>query len=501
MPIIRRPGEAPRPLFWHRAESDPEEIEEPVSDPEGAPVEELRFRARPLSRVTTEVHRLAPHQKLRQQEVQSLRRVACALSTAPWRRVGDVPSWNELPEPEPQRSSATIPPCRLPAPPPTEPHPDDLPLVAVEEGREEDYEEPQTYEVHPVFAPRLARNREASTEGPSASAAAAPEVRPALPSPRPRIRLTPARGSQAALREAAELQEEVTELLSHSHRGVIPAVPRFRRPAAPSSAAPSSVAATPSVAPAPSSSLVEVPDLEETETLRERFEASRRLQEANASARSGEIVSRECVLAPEGYSIWLRDTEDLETYNLYELRPGVDYVSKSRRIVALDFHQVCDIDRSQRPAVRVSEEGVLPPATRKAVKYLWDLTRICNEVEENVFLEPLSVFIVSYVNSERRKEAVLEAVRRLKLELYGVILTFAPVGPRGKTALLDLLVDTETDRAQVYLLDDNVDVVQEAYQAGFSPIQIRVPRREATHEGIPRYWSIEDALKGERIWI
>ena len=241
--------------------------------------------------------------------------------------------------------------------------------------------------------------------------------------------------------------------------------------------------------------------MEEAAAVRDRFEASRRLQEANALARSGEIVSRECVLAPEGYSIWLRDTENIESYNLYELRPGVDYLSKSRRIIALDFHQVCDIDRSQRPALRVSEEGVLPPATRRSVKHLWDLAKTCNEVEENVFLEPLSVFIVSFVNSERRKEAVLEAVRRSKLELHGVALTFAPVGPRGKTALLDLLVDTETDRSQVYLLDDNVDVVEEAYQAGFSPIQIRVPRRSSAHDGIPRYWSIEDALKGECLWI
>ena len=237
------------------------------------------------------------------------------------------------------------------------------------------------------------------------------------------------------------------------------------------------------------------------ETVRERVEASRRLQEANALARSGEVVSRESVLAPEGYSIWLRDTEDIESYYLYELCPGVDYVSKSRRIIALDYHQVYDVDRSQRPTVRVSEEGVLPPATRRSVKYLWELAKTCNELEENVFLEPLSVFIVSYVNSERRKEAVLEAVRRSKLELHGVILIFAPVGPSGKTALLNLLIDSETDRSQVYLLDDNVAVVEEAYQAGFNPIQIRVPRREAAHDRIPRYWSIEDALKGERIWI
>ena len=67
--------------------------------------------------------------------------MAFVLSTAPWRRTGDVLSWNELLESEPRGSLTLVPPWRLPLPPPTEPHLDDLILVVVEEVREEDYEE------------------------------------------------------------------------------------------------------------------------------------------------------------------------------------------------------------------------------------------------------------------------------------------------------------------------------------------------------------------------
>ena len=62
-----------------------------------------------------------------------------------------------------------------------------------------------------------------------------------------------------------------------------------------------------------------------------------------------------------------------------------------------------------------------------------------------------------------------------------------------QVAVLNQLIDAETDRRQVYILDDNIGVVEEAYDAGFSPLQTRVPRRPAAHEGIPRYWSIEES--------
>ena len=199
-------------------------------------MEALRFPSRPLTRITTEIHRLAPHQRQRQEEVHSLQRVAFALSSAPWRRTeSGTPSWNELP----------TPPWRLPLPPPSEPHPERLQAEAageeiLEEGIAEQEEElsfaPEIYlpELHlnpSPYLPQAVRNRGPSTgegrEGHRLAAGAPEGERPRLPFPRPRARLTPARGSEAAAREAAELQEEVAELVRSSQRQVIPASPRF----------------------------------------------------------------------------------------------------------------------------------------------------------------------------------------------------------------------------------------------------------------------------------
>ena len=53
-------------------------------------------------------------------------------------------------------------------------------------------------------------------------------------------------------------------------------------------------------------------------------------------------------------------------------------------------------------------------------------------------MEPLTIFFISYVNKECRKNVILESVKLSKLSVHVVALIHEPTGPPGKTPLLSL---------------------------------------------------------------
>ena len=91
--------------------------------------------------------------------------------------------------------------------------------------------------------------------------------------------------------------------------------------------------------------------------------------------------------------------------------------------------------------------------------------------KEAVSVEPLAIFVTSYVNSEFRKNAVLESIKASKLPVqlpvHAVALTHEPAGPRGKASLLRLLVADAGSKNQTYLIDDVADICDEAASLGF----------------------------------
>ena len=98
VPVHRHFGDRARPLFTWESEPDPEETEEAI--PEETRTEQIfvcNLQERRLSRVTSEVRRLAPQSSLYRLPPSSLRRVARGLSSAPWRRretpEGSIPAW------------------------------------------------------------------------------------------------------------------------------------------------------------------------------------------------------------------------------------------------------------------------------------------------------------------------------------------------------------------------------------------------------------------------
>ena len=147
-------------------------------------------------------------------------------------------------------------------------------------------------------------------------------------------------------------------------------------------------------------------------------------------------------------------------------------------MIALDYHQVLDVDRSVNPPDRVDHVGNLPAGHVAAVRRLrqeivWGLN--CRVKVEIIVLSCIHDSVVN----------VITAVQQSSLSVDCVVVTRERTGPGGKYQVLRSLT-----RGQAVILDDNTEVLQEFSEASLIAIQIRKPRVAAIFGEELRSWSL-----------
>ena len=135
-------------------------------------------------------------------------------------------------------------------------------------------------------------------------------------------------------------------------------------------------------------------------------------------------------------------------------------------VIALDYHQVLDVDRSVNPPDRVDHVGNLPAGHVAAVR------RLRQEIEEWGLHCRVKVIVLSHIHDSVVNERnLITAVQQSSLSVDCVIVTRERTGPGGKFEVLRSLT-----RGQSVILDDNTEVLREFSEASLIAIQIRKPR-------------------------
>eukprot|EP00434_Breviolum_minutum_P015262 symbB.v1.2.013448.t1/scaffold955.1/size149113/1 len=129
-------------------------------------------------------------------------------------------------------------------------------------------------------------------------------------------------------------------------------------------------------------------------------------------------------------------------------------------IVAVDYRQVLDIDRSERPWVSISDEGLLPERNVYWFRYInQKLHDIAGPRQSSSLL-----CVLSFVHSEERLRSSLRAIEKSRLKTGAVIFTRTPVGRGGKADTLKGILHPEVSPARVVLIDDRLETIREAVQ-------------------------------------
>ena len=148
-------------------------------------------------------------------------------------------------------------------------------------------------------------------------------------------------------------------------------------------------------------------------------------------------------------------------------------------VIALDYHQVLDVDRSVNPPDRVDHIGNLPAGHVAAVR------RLRREIEEVGLRCRVKIIVLSHIHDSVVNERnLITAVQQSSLSVDCVIITRERTGPGGKFEVLRSLT-----RGQAVILDDNVEVLREFSAASLIAIQIRKPRVGAIFDEEQRSWS------------
>ena len=172
-----------------------------------------------------------------------------------------------------------------------------------------------------------------------------------------------------------------------------------------------------------------------------------------------------------------------------ELRPvdGALYFWGDCPVIGLDYHQVLDVDRSQRPLERVTFQGDLPHLHLQAV------------VRLRALIEQLGVHfkivLVSHIESSDKNERnLVTAVQRSLLPVDLVIVTRARTGTFGKLNALRALTS-----GQIFFADDNQSILEEFRSASHIPFQIRKPGQRAVLDWDQTSWSVSAPWVVERL--
>ena len=161
------------------------------------------------------------------------------------------------------------------------------------------------------------------------------------------------------------------------------------------------------------------------------------------------------------------------------------------RLIAVDFHQVLDIDRSVTPWERVSDQGVLPHRNRAFVQYFQQLLHKQVGSPSGTGLNQFSVIVLSHVNTDWRLRSCVQAIEASKLRVCAVIFTRSPIGVAGKASVIRELSHPSVPSNRCVIIDDRLETCRECIELGFRAVHIQVKRKERPTEEELRFklWS------------
>ena len=161
------------------------------------------------------------------------------------------------------------------------------------------------------------------------------------------------------------------------------------------------------------------------------------------------------------------------------------------RLIAVDFHQVLDIDRSVTPWERVSDQGVLPHRNRAFVQYFQQFLHKQVGSPTGTGLNQFSVIVLSHVNTDYRLRCCIQAIEASKLRVCAVIFTRSPTGLAGKASVIRELSHPSVPSNRCVIIDDRLETCRECIDLGFRAVHIQVKRKERPTEEELRFklWS------------
>lgn len=173
----------------------------------------------------------------------------------------------------------------------------------------------------------------------------------------------------------------------------------------------------------------------------------------------------------------------------YQLREVTETLRRIEGpIVAVDYHQVLDIDRSEKVWVSISDEGLLPERNVYWFRYInQQLHDIAGPRQSSSLL-----CVLSFVHSEERLRSSIRAIEKSRLKTGAVIFTRTPVGRGGKADTLKGILHPEVSPARVVLIDDRLETIREAVQLKQFGIHVQVKRKPQPSASELKYqiWSV-----------
>ena len=148
-------------------------------------------------------------------------------------------------------------------------------------------------------------------------------------------------------------------------------------------------------------------------------------------------------------------------------------------VLAFDYHQVLDVDRSSRFRTdRIGQDLLLPP------RHLETLAELRSLIEEGGGKQKL--ILCSHIErSENNLRNLLNVTQTSQAPFDAVLITSSRTGPAGKLAALKAIAPG----GQYCLLDDNPEIAAEFSGERFPFVQIRKPRQNLVVEQRHSDWS------------
>ena len=144
-------------------------------------------------------------------------------------------------------------------------------------------------------------------------------------------------------------------------------------------------------------------------------------------------------------------------------------------VIGFDYHQMLDIDCSQKPLERASLRGDLPHLRVQAIKRLRQVIE-----ESDVYCK---IVIVSHIEESSRNESTL--VTTAKRSLLPVDLSIVARKRIGELAALRSLTS-----GKIFFANDNPEELEEFKKAKRIPFQFRKPRQPAVLDWEYVSWSV-----------
>lgn len=160
-------------------------------------------------------------------------------------------------------------------------------------------------------------------------------------------------------------------------------------------------------------------------------------------------------------------------------------------MIAIDYRQVLDIDRSVSPWVRVSDSGVLPHRNCLFTQYFQKFLHKQAGSPTGAGLNQFSVIVLSHVNTDRRLRCCVQSIEASKLRVCAVIFTRSPIGIAGKASVIRELSHPSVPANRCLIIDDRLETCRECIYAGFRAIHIQFKKSQTPTEEELRFklWS------------